>query len=461
MKNSSNNIRLSLLLIFLSVICLADLSKARDSVWVWYGNVELEPVTANIGDTLFVDVFAQTDDSAYVENMLLVMGINDQYIDTAISTSQGSVYYPLTEWDYWYFSNPEGSPPNPTGWSSQSFIGWARLLNLDSPLLHVGIPWKIMTMAVITVDNPELVGQTAHALGPGLNSQQGPSNAGDSLGGAGYEVIEYFCEVTFFQEAPETGFISGTVENQTGDAVQGVKVKIVSSNDSTATDNEGHYALATGPGTYSLLFQHDAYLDTTVTDVNVTLNDTTTVDVVLRALPGGTVFGNVVDTTGLAIEGVTVSDGSGLNQVQTNTEGNYSLDLPQGSYVINFTKTGYLDTSAIDITVFVDTDRELNMTMTPSLNYDPDTPAQITIMQNYPNPFNNGTIIEFELDRPLNVVVEIFDILGRKVQTVANMAGDQGINSVTWFPGEIASGIYFCRVSSSNTNKSRAMLYIR
>ncbi|MCJ8280542.1 MAG: hypothetical protein MJK14_11720 [Rivularia sp. ALOHA_DT_140] len=49
-----------------------------------------------------------------------------------------------------------------------------------------------------------------------------------------------------------------------------------------------------------------------------------------------------------------------------------------------------------------------------------DVPEQIFLSQNYPNPFNPSTIIEFGLDETSNVVLEIYDILGRKIQTLIN-----------------------------------------
>ena len=460
MKNIGSNIRFSAFAALILVVCLFGIghSQQRDTVWIWYGNTSLNPISANIGDTLFVDVFAKTAPAAYVADMHLALGADNQYIDTMISQSFDSLFYPLTDWDVAYFLTQQGSPPNQSGWSSQPFQGFARIASYDAPWLHVEIPWKILTEVVVTANDPGLAGRTVAAFGPGLSIQSGPSNAGDTLGGVGYEVIESFCQVSFFQEV---GFISGAVENQSGSAIENVKIKIAGTEDSTFTDSNGDYNFTLSPGIYNLLFSHEAYIDTTITGVQVTLNNTTTVDLTMRVLPGGTVFGTVVDTTGLAIAGVSVADGSGFNEVLSDGDGDYSLDLPQGSYAIHFSKTGYLDTSVTGIFVLPDSSVELNMTMIPGLNYNPDTPAQIIIMPNYPNPFNAGTRIDFELDRPLDVVVEIFDILGRRVQKVADIAGHQGMNTVIWYPGEIASGIYFCRIRSGDVDESRAMLFIK
>jgi hypothetical protein len=45
-------------------------------------------------------------------------------------------------------------------------------------------------------------------------------------------------------------------------------------------------------------------------------------------------------------------------------------------------------------------------------------PSRITVKGNYPNPFNNKTVIKFDLAEPGDVSVDIFDILGRHVETL-------------------------------------------
>jgi len=429
-----------------------------NTVWVWYGTHGDTAIHAGINDTLYVDVYVKTSSDAYVENMLLVMGFNDQYIDTSITPSSGSIYDPLTGWDYTYFITQEGSPPNPPGWSSQSFQGWARFLNPDSPLLNVGIPWKVLTMAVITANDPNLLGQTVEAIGTGQNGPQGPSNAGDSSGAVSYNVIEYFSPVHFVQEL---GTVSGTVTDDIGEPVEGVVVTASGGTGTDTTDTDGDYNMQLGVGTYSLTFSHPGYYDTTITNVIIQLNGTTDLDVIMNPIPGGYIDGTVVDTTGIPIEGVIVSDLAGISNQTTDSQGYYILGLPQGTYSISFSHDIYRDTTVNNITVTVEDTTDLDMVMTQGIDYPEGTPNQIDVHQNYPNPFNQGTIIEFELERPANVTVEIFDILGRKVATVASLIGQAGLNHVKWNSDGNASGVYFCRVRSAVSDDTRAMLLIK
>jgi hypothetical protein len=59
---------------------------------------------------------------------------------------------------------------------------------------------------------------------------------------------------------------------------------------------------------------------------------------------------------------------------------------------------------------------------------DIEVPRSPGIFQNYPNPFNAYTVIEFGLDAPQNITLEIFDILGRRVETLSISDYQAGIH---------------------------------
>jgi len=47
-------------------------------------------------------------------------------------------------------------------------------------------------------------------------------------------------------------------------------------------------------------------------------------------------------------------------------------------------------------------------------------PRQYSLEQNYPNPFNPATSIRFALPVSGNVLLKVYDILGREVTTLVN-----------------------------------------
>ena len=79
----------------------------------------------------------------------------------------------------------------------------------------------------------------------------------------------------------------------------------------------------------------------------------------------------------------------------------------------------------------------------------------------YPNPFNGATVISFELDRTSNIEVNIFNITGRKIDTILKNRLPQGLNKVIWNPRNIPSGIYFYTVQSGLNNRTGRLVYIK
>jgi hypothetical protein len=75
----------------------------------------------------------------------------------------------------------------------------------------------------------------------------------------------------------------------------------------------------------------------------------------------------------------------------------------------------------------------------------------ITI-NNYPNPFNNQTTIIFNLQRPENIEISIYNILGEKIETLVNKYFHTGSHKFKLFTDNLASGIYF--LCLRNNNKS-------
>ncbi|MCB9366638.1 MAG: T9SS type A sorting domain-containing protein [Calditrichaeota bacterium] len=96
----------------------------------------------------------------------------------------------------------------------------------------------------------------------------------------------------------------------------------------------------------------------------------------------------------------------------------------------------------------------------------PIIPEGFELSQNYPNPFNPETSIEFSLPYRSNVKLEVFDVLGRNVQTLVAGYFEAGRHHVTWNGTShagvsVPSGLYFCRMSSPSFVQTRRMLLMR
>lgn len=88
-------------------------------------------------------------------------------------------------------------------------------------------------------------------------------------------------------------------------------------------------------------------------------------------------------------------------------------------------------------------------------------PDDFGIVSCYPNPFNAGTNIEYSLNQPSSVTLEIFDILGRKVETISSGEQTAGRHIVTWDAENKSSGIYYCSISSGDTHKSLKLVLLK
>jgi photosystem II stability/assembly factor-like uncharacterized protein len=69
-------------------------------------------------------------------------------------------------------------------------------------------------------------------------------------------------------------------------------------------------------------------------------------------------------------------------------------------------------------------------------------PEAIALMQNYPNPFNPSTTIKFRLSRSETVLLEVFDITGRRVATLVNDRVSEGEHTVVFDAKNLSSGTY-------------------
>ena len=86
--------------------------------------------------------------------------------------------------------------------------------------------------------------------------------------------------------------------------------------------------------------------------------------------------------------------------------------------------------------------------------------------QNFPNPFNPSTEIQFSVKENSQVVLKIYDVLGREVKTLVNKEMNNGKYSVIWKgdnnSGEkVSSGIYLYRIEAKGYSKSMKMLLLK
>lgn len=88
-------------------------------------------------------------------------------------------------------------------------------------------------------------------------------------------------------------------------------------------------------------------------------------------------------------------------------------------------------------------------------------PTSYALEQNYPNPFNPETIIRFAVRDPGRLLLEVYDVAGRKITTLLSGPMKAGQQQAIFKADGLSSGIYFCRLSINGFTATRKMLLVR
>jgi len=84
----------------------------------------------------------------------------------------------------------------------------------------------------------------------------------------------------------------------------------------------------------------------------------------------------------------------------------------------------------------------------------------VSLLTSYPNPFNNSCTINYTLPQAAEVKVLIQDAQGRTVKEFNKITAGAGSNSLQFQAGNLASGLYHCRLMQGNTTLSAQRLLL-
>ena len=88
-------------------------------------------------------------------------------------------------------------------------------------------------------------------------------------------------------------------------------------------------------------------------------------------------------------------------------------------------------------------------------------PQAFALHQNCPNPFNPATVIAYALPRAGHVRLEVFDVAGRRVETLLDEDQSPGFKTLRWEPSDLPSGIYIYRLNVGDFSQTRRMMLVR
>jgi len=150
----------------------------------------------------------------------------------------------------------------------------------------------------------------------------------------------------------------------------------------------------------------------------------------------------VVDTAWTEIGFV---EGQGTKK--SPTEYNYTdvIDAMEGTYNYRLRQVDFDGTAVLHGPVTLETE----------------SPNRTDLKQNYPNPFNPTTNIVYQLARPGQVTIKVYNILGREVQTLVNERQRPGQFSVVFDASRLSSGVYFVRMNTNGRVMTRKIMLIK
>ncbi len=104
-------------------------------------------------------------------------------------------------------------------------------------------------------------------------------------------------------------------------------------------------------------------------------------------------------------------------------------------------------------------------------------PTQFALEQNYPNPFNSTTLIRYAIPQAtgerskgkgvsntsylIPITLEVYNIVGEKVATLVDEKQAPGYRQVKWDARDIASGIYFYRLTGGGFTSVHKMVLLK
>ena len=163
--------------------------------------------------------------------------------------------------------------------------------------------------------------------------------------------------------------------------------------------------------------------------MKTTLSSTLSVDAVKSALPDGwSMMHQVMD------DGTVTIAAAGTQPLRAAKVATLSMTWSEPDGTLELAGTAQVNEEAAKAMA--------NAELTPR-------PDEFALRGNYPNPFRSATKISMDLPSEARVDVEVYDLLGRRVQTVRGQKVAAGVDRTIQIDGSrLSSGVYFYRVTA-------------
>ena len=90
-----------------------------------------------------------------------------------------------------------------------------------------------------------------------------------------------------------------------------------------------------------------------------------------------------------------------------------------------------------------------------------DLPTSFSLYQNYPNPFNPTTTIRFDVPVASSIRLSVYDMLGRRIETLQDQFVPAGQHSALFNPENLSTGVLLYRLETEAGTITRTMMLLK
>jgi len=84
-----------------------------------------------------------------------------------------------------------------------------------------------------------------------------------------------------------------------------------------------------------------------------------------------------------------------------------------------------------------------------------------SLSNNYPNPFNPSTKIKYSIPNESKVIIKVYDVLGKEIETLVSEEKPAGTYEVTWYAENLPSGVYFYQLKAGSFVETKKMILLK
>ncbi|MBN1560629.1 PKD domain-containing protein [candidate division KSB1 bacterium] len=156
-----------------------------------------------------------------------------------------------------------------------------------------------------------------------------------------------------------------------------------------------------------------------------------------------------MDPDGAIVKYSWTTDGAEIARGKSPT-----VNLPTGTHTVTLTVTD-------DGGATADDDVTITIKHPAGIDDESQVPTKYKLRQNYPNPFNPMTTIRYSIPQSGHVELTVYDLLGKKVETLVNQVKPIGHHHVEFDAAELTSGVYYCRLQCNGFVQTKKLVLLR